>query len=172
MREVISDSELVWETLNGVAKPWDVFVEAIVTRENLPSWDRIWDDFVQEETRRGLVQGNSSTSREDEENVDLIAKGKKKFKKGPKKGGAKKQDGQKKDLITVKCFSCQNIGHYVGHCPQNKKKSSSRQQLQQRLRSLQLDLRESFLSALGMLIEREHPSSPVQILILRGSIPC
>ena len=39
------------------------------------------------ETRRGLVQGNASTSREDEENVALTAKGKKKFKKGPKKGG-------------------------------------------------------------------------------------
>ena len=36
----------------------------------------------------------------------LTAKGKKKFKKGPKKGGAKQQDGQKKDLSTVKCFAC------------------------------------------------------------------
>ena len=78
-------------------------VETIVEREKFPSWDRFWDDFFQEETRRGLVQGNSSTSREDEENVALTAKGKKKFKKGPKKGGAKQQDGQKKDLSTVKC---------------------------------------------------------------------
>ena len=35
------------------------------------------------------MQGSSSTSREDEENVALTAKGKKKF----KKGGAKQQDG-------------------------------------------------------------------------------
>ena len=69
------------------------FLKAIVARENLPSWDKLWDDFVQEETRRGLVQGSSSTSREDEKNVALTAKGKKKFKKGPKKGGAQKQDG-------------------------------------------------------------------------------
>ena len=54
-------------------------------RENLPSWDRVCDDFVQEETRRGLVQGSASTSREDEEDVALTAKGKKKFKKCPKK---------------------------------------------------------------------------------------
>ena len=64
--EVVSGFELVQTALNGVAKPWVVFVEAIVARENLPSWDRIWDDFVQEEIRRGLVQGNSSTSKEDE----------------------------------------------------------------------------------------------------------
>ena len=65
------------------------FVQGLVARENLPSWDRICDDFVREEIRRGLVQGIASTSREDEENVALTAKGKKKFKKGPKKGGAK-----------------------------------------------------------------------------------
>ena len=58
------------------------FVEAIVARENLPYWHRLWDDFVQEETWRGLVQGSSSTSREGEEIVALTAKGKKKFKKG------------------------------------------------------------------------------------------
>ena len=64
-------------------------VEDIVGRDNFPSWDILWDDFVQEETWRGLVQGNSSPSMEDEENVALTSKGKKKFKKGPKKGGAK-----------------------------------------------------------------------------------
>ena len=120
--EVVPGLELVQTALNGVSKPWAVFVEAIVAKENLPSWDRIWDDFVQEETQRGLMHGNSSTSREDEENVALIAKGKMKFKKDPKKGGAKQQDGQKKDLSTVKCFACQKFGHYVGQFPQKKKK--------------------------------------------------
>ena len=75
--------------MNGVSKPWVVFVEALVARENLPTCDKICDDFVQEETRSGFLQGSASTSREDEENVALIAKGKKKFKKGPKKGGDK-----------------------------------------------------------------------------------
>ena len=44
--EVSSGTELVQITVNGVAKPWVVFAEAIVARENLPSWDRLWDDFV------------------------------------------------------------------------------------------------------------------------------
>ena len=35
--EVVPGFELVQTTLNGVAKPWAVFVEAIVARENLPS---------------------------------------------------------------------------------------------------------------------------------------
>ena len=53
--EVVYCTELVRTTVNRVAKPWDVFVEAIVARENLPFGDRLWDDFIQEETRRGLV---------------------------------------------------------------------------------------------------------------------
>ena len=47
----------------------------------------------------------------------LIVKGKKKN----KKGGAKQQDGQKKDLSTVKCFACHNMGHYAATCPNKKK---------------------------------------------------
>ena len=53
--EKVYGSELVKTTMNGMAKPWTVFVEAIVAKENLPSWDRLWDDFMQEKTRRGLV---------------------------------------------------------------------------------------------------------------------
>ena len=60
-----------------------------MARENLPTWDRMCDDFVQEETRRGLVDGSASTSREEEEDVALTTKAKKKNKKGE----AKQQDG-------------------------------------------------------------------------------
>ena len=48
--EAIVDSDLVRTTLNGVSKQWAIFVEGIVSREKLPSWERLWDDFVQEET--------------------------------------------------------------------------------------------------------------------------
>ena len=91
--EVVPNAELVQTALNGVSNPWAVFVEALVARENLHTWDGICDDFVQEETQRGLLQCSGSTSRQDEDDVALTAKGKKKNKKGPKKGGAKQHDG-------------------------------------------------------------------------------
>ena len=117
------DAELVRTALNGVAKPWTVFVESMVAREHMPTWDRLWDDFIQEETRRGYIHGSASHSKEEEENVALAAKGnkKKKFKKGSK-GGTKQQDGEKKDMSKVKCFACQKFGHYPGQCPNKKKK--------------------------------------------------
>jgi hypothetical protein len=94
-----------------------------VARENLPKWERLWDYFVQEETRRGYVHGSSSTGH-DEENVALAANSKKKFKKGPKGGNKPKGEG-KKDMSKVKCFACHKFRHYAGQCPNKKKKQTA-----------------------------------------------
>jgi hypothetical protein len=121
--EAIVDSELVKTSLNEVTKQWVVFVEGIVARENFTKWERLWDDFVQEETQRGYVHGNSSTGN-DEENVALVANNKKKFKKGPKQGNKPKSEG-KKDMSKVKCFACHKFGHYAGQCPNKKKRQAT-----------------------------------------------
>ena len=52
VEERVQGAALVITTLNGVTKPWYVFVESVVARENMPTWDRLWDDFIQEETHR------------------------------------------------------------------------------------------------------------------------
>jgi hypothetical protein len=121
--EAIVDNELVRKTLNGVTKQWAIFVEGIVSRENLPKWERLWDDFVQEETQRGYVHGISSTSN-DEENVALVSNNKNKFKKGPNRGNKMKSEG-KKDMSKVKFFACHKFWHYVGKCPNKKKKQTT-----------------------------------------------
>ena len=88
--EVISDSELVQIALKGFTKEWEVFVKCVVARENLPGWNRLWDDCTQEEIREGS-QGSGQKEGASEENVSLSAKSKKK---------------SKKDLSKVRCFYC------------------------------------------------------------------
>ena len=44
--EIVTETELVRTTLHGFLKSWEVFVEGIVARENLPGWDRMWSDCV------------------------------------------------------------------------------------------------------------------------------
>jgi hypothetical protein len=100
------------ETLNGVTKQSVVFFECIVVRDNLPKWEHIWDEFVQEETQRGYVHGISSTGN-DEENVALVVNKNKKFKKGPK-GGNKPKSERKKDMSKFKLFACHKFEHYAG----------------------------------------------------------
>jgi len=53
--ETVPDHKMVRTALNGVTKPWNVFVEEIVSQENLPKWERMWDDIIREEIRRGSL---------------------------------------------------------------------------------------------------------------------
>ena len=126
--DAVESEELVKLALNGFSKSWDSFVRGIVARENMPTWERLWDDFVQEELRVG---GSSSQQQGggEEENVALLAKGgkkKKQTKKGPK-AGAKAGSEEKKDLSKVRCWACNKNGHYAVTCPQRKKNKGKSQ---------------------------------------------
>jgi hypothetical protein len=102
----IEESELVHVALNDFSKSWDVFVRGFMAREKLLDWQRLWDDFVQEEIWLGQLGGSSSSPQiVDEEGLALASKG---------KGKAKKKGGKKKgiDFSKVKC-SCVTRHHSV-----------------------------------------------------------
>ena len=50
VEDIVHGSELVRTTLNGVTNPWDLCVEYIIARENIPTWGHLWDDFIQDKT--------------------------------------------------------------------------------------------------------------------------
>ena len=79
-----------------------------MAREKLPDWQRLRDDFVQEETRMGQGLGSSSNAPQivDEEALALT---------GKSKGKAKKKKGGKKNLgvSKVKCFIYHKQGHFA-----------------------------------------------------------
>ena len=98
--------------LNGFSKSWDVFVRGIVAREHTLDWDRLWDEFMQEELRLASLSGSNSHQKgEEEENIALAGKGKAKSKKGSGSGQTSKGE-KKRDMSKVKCFAC----HKPGHC--------------------------------------------------------
>jgi hypothetical protein len=138
--EVIVPNSLVRQDLHSFTKPWASFIQGIVAREALPTWERMWDDFVQEEIRLAAEasgQQQQQTVSGDEE-LALWTKGKKKTghgdRQGPKTGGQPQRSGggaessngqgssQGKDMSTVRCFACGEMGHYAGQCPKKKKK--------------------------------------------------
>jgi hypothetical protein len=49
--ELVDPNSMVRTALNNFTKPWGPFVHGIVAMEIMPTWERLWDDFVQEETR-------------------------------------------------------------------------------------------------------------------------
>jgi hypothetical protein len=106
------------------SKQWESFVRGIVAIEHMPSWERLWDDFVQEELKIGSGSTSQQHRGDDGEDLALSAKGKKKTKKGPKGEAKQQQKGgeQQRDMSKVKCFACNKTRHYVGRCPNRKKK--------------------------------------------------
>jgi hypothetical protein len=52
--EKMEDTELMNVALNGLPKSWEPFVKGVCARENIPDWQRLWDDCIQEETQRSL----------------------------------------------------------------------------------------------------------------------
>ena len=42
--EVVNSVEMVMTTLNDFSGKWNTFVKGVVSRENLPNWERLWDD--------------------------------------------------------------------------------------------------------------------------------
>jgi hypothetical protein len=137
--EVVDPNSLVRQAMNSFTKPWGPFVRGIVAREVMPTWERMWDDFVQEEIRLAAEASGQRQQQigQGEEDLALWTKGKKKAGRGGRQGpkfGAPPQgsgggesssgqgSGQKRDMSKVKCFVCKKFGHYAGQCPNRKKK--------------------------------------------------
>jgi hypothetical protein len=51
VREIVDPNFMVRTYLNNFSKPLVSFVQGIVFKEVMPNWERLWDDFVQDELR-------------------------------------------------------------------------------------------------------------------------
>jgi len=49
--EVVNPDSLVRTVLNSFTKSWGPFIRGIVAKEVMPTWERMWNDFIQEEIR-------------------------------------------------------------------------------------------------------------------------
>jgi hypothetical protein len=67
---------------------WEPFVKGICARENLPKFERLWDDYIQEETR----MESKADKKGGDDNLALIGQTKKGRGKGPNKGKGKSEE--------------------------------------------------------------------------------
>jgi hypothetical protein len=88
-----------------------VFVCGVVAWEKLPDWERLWDDFTQEELRVDATQASQPKS-EEEENVALHVK--------------KSSGGGSKDMSKVKCFACHKLATMPANVPTRRRRRRHR----------------------------------------------
>jgi hypothetical protein len=94
--DTIPEEELVRIAFNGFGKQWDVFFNCVVGKAMMPTWERLWDDFTQEEIWEGSQCGEQKKKSEDEDNLALETKGKEKSKKSSAEGTSSRQGSKKK----------------------------------------------------------------------------
>jgi hypothetical protein len=49
--DTLDEDELIMTTLNGLTRPWDVFIQTIFARKEKLHFDSLWEECVQEEAR-------------------------------------------------------------------------------------------------------------------------
>ena len=102
--------EIVMITLNGLPRSWDSFIQGICARKKLVKFSRLWEECSQEEEKMGS------------EDQSLIVHSKKiRQDYHHPKGKHFHQNNSRKTQL--RCFTCDEIGHYAKNFPINKRNS-------------------------------------------------
>ena len=117
MDEEVENAEIVMTTLNGLPKTWDSFVQGIYARKKLVKFNRLWEEFSQEEARIATREEKMGS-----EDQALTVQSKKSRRDHHHHHHSKgKHSSYKKSQL--RCYTCDEIGHFAKDCPRNKRNS-------------------------------------------------
>ena len=127
--DTLDEDELVMTALNGLARPWDSFIQTLCAKKESMMSDIVWEDCIQEEAR---VTNREALLREDDQDLATHTKERNQsnFKKSNHNPSKKKfqKIKKKKDYSSYQCYNCHKLGHIAIKCPSlknnNNKKSS------------------------------------------------
>jgi hypothetical protein len=114
---IMDDDDLLEASFYGIPFSWDTFLSSVSGREIHPTFERLWHDCLQEESR---TTTRREPMKEDHSYLASIFKGKKKetFQKVSQwKPNTKVTfKGKNIDTSKIKFFSCNKLGHFAKYC--------------------------------------------------------
>jgi hypothetical protein len=131
----LDEYELIMTTLNGLAIPWDSFIQIVCVRKEKLQFDSLWEECVQGEAR--VANQEEVLLRDEYQSLDAHAKGGKKMyhfhkdthlhkeshslkrfthfhkESHPPRRFQKFQKGQRREkyFSSYKCYHCDKMGH-------------------------------------------------------------
>jgi hypothetical protein len=111
---IVDDDDLVQAIFDGLPSSRETFLSSVSGREIQPTFERLWHDCLQEESR---TTTKSEPTKEEHSALTSRFKGKKKviFQKGSQRKSNTKGmfKGKTIDTSKIKCFSCNKLGHFA-----------------------------------------------------------
>ena len=121
--EEVENAEIVMTTLNGLPRSWDSFIQGICARRKLITFSILWEECSQEEAQ--IVAQEENMGNEDQSlttHTNKIKRENYHLKKGKHPPQNQKDNPRRssRDLSNVRCYTCDEKGHFSRDCPRNK----------------------------------------------------
>ena len=113
----MENAEILMTTLNGLPRSWYSFIQGIYARKKLVKFIRLWEECSQEEA--WIADREEKMGSEDQALIVHSNKGSRRA-HHPKGKNPHHRDNSRKDLSGLRCYTCDEIGHFAKDCPKNK----------------------------------------------------